>query len=152
MMTETDDAFVFQQAEGEDLDLSGASKVELGDGIIGLIAPTKGAKACADKPKQKALDTPTIPIASGSDAVPPDDNPHLAMARQTNVLLGSLIQEIQKLSQKFDEMIKVEAEDEGESETEEPSDAEMQEEKSLDLINKYRDNINQALKRMDINL
>jgi HK97 family phage prohead protease len=146
MMTESEDSFVFQQAEGEDLDLSGASKVELGDGIMGLIAPTKGAKACDDKPKQKAMGTPTIPIPSGSDAVPQDDNPHLNLARQTNVLLGALIQEIQKLSQKFDGMSapKMEAE---ESEDEE-ADEELT--KSLDLISKYRDNINQALKRMNI--
>jgi hypothetical protein len=146
MMTETDNSFVFQQAEGEDLDLSGASKVELGDGIMGLIVPTKGAKACSEKPKEKAMGTPTIPIAAGSDAVPQDDNPHLALARQTNVLLGSLIQEIQKLSQKFDEMSP------GKMEPEENEEEEADEEltKSLDLISKYRDNINQALKRMNI--
>jgi HK97 family phage prohead protease len=146
MMTESEDSFVFQQAEGEDLDLSGASKVELGDGIMGLIAPTKGAKACDDKPKQKAMGTPTIPIPSGSDAVPQDDNPHLNLARQTNVLLGALIQEIQKLSQKFDGMPAPK------EEPEEPED-EMEDDsltKSLDLISKYRDNINQALKRMNI--
>ena len=146
MMSETDDSFVFQQAEGEGLDLSGASKVELGDGIMGLIAPTKGAKSCNEKPKQKAMGTPTIPIPSGSDAVPQDDNPHLNLARQTNVLLGALIQEIQKLSQKFDGMPAPKMETE-ESEEDE-ADEEMT--KSLDLISKYRDNINQALKRMNI--
>lgn len=151
MMTETDDSFVFQQAEGENLDLSAASKVALGDGIMGLVAPTKGAKACGDKPEKKALDTPTIPIASGSDAVPPDDNPHLMIGKQTNVLLGALIQEVQKLSQKFDELNKLEAEDDSaEGETDGQTPEEMQAEKSLDLIIKYRDNINQALKRMDI--
>lgn len=146
MMTETENSFVFQQAEGSDLDLSGASKIELGDGIIGLCAPTKGAKACDDKPKQKAMGTPTIPIASGSDAVPTDDNPHLQLARQTNVLLGALIQEIQKLSQKFEGVDKPEEASEPEADDTETDGLT----KSLDLISKYRDNINQALKRMNI--
>lgn len=40
------------------------------------------------------------PMPSGSDAVQQDENPFLMQARQTNVLLGTLIQEIQMLSQK----------------------------------------------------
>lgn len=149
MMVESDSSFVFQQIDGEGLNLDDASKVELGDGITGLLIPSQGAKACGKKPEEKAAETPTIPIPSGADAVKPDDNPQLMAAKQTNVLLGSLIQEIQKLSQKFDEMAKIETSESDEENEMEDDDTENMN-KSLELLAKYRDNINQALKRMNI--
>lgn len=149
MMVESDSSFVFQQIDGEGLNLDDASKVELGDGITGLLIPSQGAKACGKKPKEKAAEAPTIAIPSGADAVKPDDNPQLMAAKQTNILLGALIQEMQKLSQKFDEMIKVEMSDSEEEEEMMPND-EGEITKSLELLTKYRNNINQALKRMNI--
>lgn len=160
---ETDEYFIFQQVEGESLDIAGSSQVKLGDGLIGLVAPSKGAKsddksddkACiTEKPKEKstkAEESPTIAIPSGSAAVPPDQNPHLEMMRQTNVLLGALIQEVQKLSEKI---VKIEAPKPTETEqqtteNEEEDDSEMESMKSLDKLSKVRDNIDQVLKRMN---
>ncbi len=167
---ENDEYFIFQQVEGEGIEVSEASTVKLGDGLMGLVAPSKGAKssetpdpkeemptdekACTEKPKEKSTkadETPTIAIPSGSAAVQPDQNPHLELMRQTNVLLGALIQEVQKLNEKI---VKYEPAKvaEGESESEEgemESEDGMDEIKSLDNISKFRDNIEQVLKRMN---
>ncbi len=52
--------------------------------------------------KQAAgVDNPvTEPVANSAEKV--DDNPHLALAKQTNVLLGQLIAELQMMSKKLD--------------------------------------------------
>ena len=80
-------------------------------------------KACGEKPKgdqQKAMP----PMASGAEALPPDDNPYLLLAKQQNALLGALIVEVQKMSQKLDgkqpepqqSTVEIEVDEEGEEE------------------------------------
>jgi hypothetical protein len=167
---ETEEYFIFQQAEGEGIEVGDAATVKLGDGLMGLVAPSKGAKssetpdpkeemqadekACTEKPKEKSTkadETPTIAIPSGSAAVQPDQNPHLELMRQTNVLLGALIQEVQKLNEKIVKYEPAKVAD-GELESEEgemESEDGMDEMKSLDNISKFRDNIEQVLKRMN---
>jgi len=59
-----------------------------------------GGKKSGSEGRTKAAQTDpnTAPISGGGDAtIPVDDNPYLAQARQTNVLLGVLIKEVQQM-------------------------------------------------------
>jgi HK97 family phage prohead protease len=136
-MSETDDAWMFAQAEG-DAEKSGV--VELGNGMTGFISQAPSDKIEPDQEEQeKSLPLP--PMASGTDAVGADENPYLLLAKQTNALLGSLIVEIQKMSAKMDGA-GVEKE---EPEVEE-TDGEMS--KRLEILTTFQQNINQRLQRM----
>jgi hypothetical protein len=97
------------------------------------------------EPKEKAIPMP--PMASGADAVGPDDNPHLLLAKQTNALLGALIVEIQKMSQKLDG---AEVEVETETETETPAEIPDETAKRLEILTTFKHNIKQSLQRMSV--
>jgi len=106
-MKEEGDNFVAEQAPADGFESLKA--VDLGDGCSAMMGkktaapldpatenPPEVAPAPeADKPiEAKAVTTPI-----GQDPeLGMDDNPHLMQSRQTNILLGTLIQEIQNLS------------------------------------------------------
>ncbi len=120
---ETDEAFVVLQSEGAKVD-EDCREFEIGDGVFAVVrmkapeavapeAPVpapesdteeaKMLKMTGRRPATKQNGSPTTPIAgSGSATIPVDDNPYLAEARNTNVLLGVLIQEIRGMSEKLD--------------------------------------------------
>jgi HK97 family phage prohead protease len=161
-MKETEEGYMFPQSD-EDSDIEKSSVLNLPNGIMAFAIPQNSdnisvsdtakeeeGKACGEMPKedeQKAMP----PIASGADALPPDDNPYLLLAKQQNALLGALIIEVQKMSQKLDgrqpepQEPKVEVEIEEEVETE---DTEEQMSKKLEILNTFRENINKSLQRM----
>jgi len=68
-----------------------------------------------DAPASKQAAMPT-----GDNAVGPNENPHLELAKQTNVLLGVLVSEIQKLSTKLEKVVEVSPEREDTEEVETP--------------------------------
>jgi HK97 family phage prohead protease len=59
-------------------------------------------------------------MPTGDNAVQPSENPHLELAKQTNVLLGVLVSEIQKLSTKLEKVVEVSPEPEDTNEEETP--------------------------------
>ena len=55
----------------------------------------------------KSMDTKQN-LPTGDNAVQPSENPHLELAKQTNVLLGVLVSEIQKLNTKLEKVVEPE--------------------------------------------
>jgi HK97 family phage prohead protease len=110
-------------------------------------------KQCGDKEKKSA------PIPTGADAVDNNTSPLLDLAKQTNVLLGTLISEVQKMNQSFEKLV-VKPIESGETE---PIDDQQQEEDQnqagdsqqsneemkacIERIRKNQDDLNMRLKR-----
>ncbi len=116
-----------------------------------------GAKGTtAGKTKAGHMDqSPTSMIPGGGSQDPSggmDDNPHLLVAKQTNVLLGALINEIQAMSKKLDGLVQAEAREAGEDggnkppQTQPPPQAEGA--KALDNLRDYVKDLNQRLKKL----
>jgi HK97 family phage prohead protease len=86
-----------------------------------------------------------------------DDNPYHALARQTNVLLGTLINEVQKMSTKMDGMVDLStklAQVEPKIEEEEkPAEQNNEQAKSIDMLSRFRtdfQDIDMRLKRLNV--
>lgn len=161
-MKESGEDYLFPQSEQE-ADMEKASALNLPNGIMAFAIPQNSdnisesdtpkedeEKACGEKPKedqQKAMP----PMASGAEALPPDDNPYLLLAKQQNALLGALIVEVQKMSQKLDgkqpepqqSTVEIEVDEEGEEEEDQE-----QMSKKLEILNTFRENINKSLQRI----
>lgn len=84
------------------------------------------------------------PMPSGADAVGQDENPYLMAARQTNALLGTLIVEIQKLS----DSLKGQAPKPEEPQTTSSDDPEQI--KALASLREYQQTIDMRLKRLGV--
>jgi HK97 family phage prohead protease len=94
-------------------------------------------------------------MAGGDSAVPPDQNPHLELAKQTNVLLGTLITEMQKVNQKLEMIAKEESQSETSSENTQPPSENTQppngqdEEKNLIAkLQKAQDDLRKRIARL----
>ena len=116
-------------------------------------AAEKEAKAAEEKQAQDPEVNPvTTPIQMGGDQ---PENPYLAIAQQSNVLLGTLISEIQKLSAKMDNISTVVPHDgDGKNSDDElktsetPADEQGKSKEDLDFEKKYLEDLNQRLKKL----
>ncbi|MEY2859136.1 MAG: Pectobacterium phage [Cyanobacteriota bacterium] len=85
-------------------------------------------------------------IPADQDAQSTQDTAEMVVAKTTNMLLTTLIQEVQKMSQKLDNAAALEQE---ESTVEEPGeDNEVESTQTLAMLTNYRDNLNQRLKKL----
>lgn len=106
-------------------------------------------KACGDK----ETDRKSAPIPTGSNAVDNNTSPALDLSRQTNVLLGALISEVQKMNQSIEKLV-VKPIESGETEpmteeSEEEGQTPEQEEamkSCVARIRKNQDDLNMRLK------
>ena len=90
------------------------SKHDLGEGVVamvGVLKPENSEAAEAPvveaQPAEKAAlppEGPTVPLTAQPDPSIQDNNPHLDLAKQTNVLLAQVVGELQILSKKLDGM------------------------------------------------
>lgn len=107
-------------------------------------------KGCGDKEKKS--------IPTGAEAVDNNTSPLLDLAKQTNVLLGALISEVQKMNQSFEKLVvkpieSSETETMEETQEESESQAENSEEENeemkacIERIRKNQDDLNMRLKR-----
>jgi HK97 family phage prohead protease len=247
-MSENDEGYVFEQSPGEGLDLEKATKMDLGDGVMAVICPTKpkdsgqGAESGesnddkksadgkqgdetdgkegdgaaktegdgkeenadqneADEPKSVSeLLSSALAMVQGKEGMDDlvklleqaatqakdgakggsviaiikrvndelaalgikniegtDDNPYLALAGQTNVLLGTLIKEIQGMSGKLDglaDLTLAKAKEEGEAEEMDDADSEAGKDdetaKGFDTLRTYRRDLDTKLKRLGV--
>jgi HK97 family phage prohead protease len=177
--SETDEAYVFVQIPADQVKPDEGVLVDLGSGVYVMVAPKVGAgeqeapetaeeETEAEVVEESATEEEKIeeekslehPATKGVDAGPTDDNPYLELSRQTNVLLGTLINAVQTMSSKLDGITDITlevAKDQGEESVEEPKEGEDKEEgkddeevsKSLDLIRDYHSRLDANLKRLD---
>lgn len=150
------------------------SELDLGDGVVAII----GVRQSDSEPEEsvdeqpvdemgmdeeetdsksagvkQANDDPGTPIPGGGDAtIVNDENPHLAQARQTNVLLGVLIEEMRGISQKLDGASNIKTEPQSEDETvgeEEKGGHEEDEEKQKAIIENIARYMETTKKRLE---
>lgn len=154
--------------------------LDLGDGISALVGVRQGAdKEMEEEPKEpeedmgeekecedeeKSLKTPSkrvdsskkdsgAPISGGGDAtIGMDENPHLAQARQTNILLGVLIEEMRGISSKLtgansEKIEEPKQEEEIEEEKMNEEDEEMSK-SIMDNLDRFVDSIDKRLKKI----
>ncbi len=93
--------------------------------------PTEDEKPMEDEEKIKALgEAPPAPIPTGSPAMGGVENPSIDLQKQTNVLLGALISEIQKMSEMIQKLVVVE---EKPNDYMEPPSSELEQAEELQL-------------------
>lgn len=89
-------------------------------------------------------------IPADQDAQSIQDSAEMVVAKTTNMLLTTLIQEVQKMSQKLDNAAALEQEEMATEEPEEATEEDNEEEstQTLAMLTNYRDNLNQRLKKL----
>lgn len=152
---EDDEHYSFTQKGGELYE--GETEMELEDGAVVMLGkmkpPEEESPPEEDKPEEtKALD-PEDPeckkaaIPAASDGMPAvDESPAYEQARQTNVLLGQLVQEIQAMSAKLDKIVTTPPA--AEEETVEPEMDEMSKKMLSDGLNRLA-KIKERLRQYD---
>jgi HK97 family phage prohead protease len=109
-----------------------------------------GTKKSNSTERQKAVapDPNTAPISGGGDGnMPVDDNPYLAQARQTNVLLGSLIKEVQQMCMLMQAQQKVPEKGSEYPMTEEQTNEEMSK-SVMDNLREYSEKLELKLRKL----
>lgn len=91
-------------------------------------------------------------MTKGVDGQPIDDNPYLTLARQTNVLLATLLNETQGMSKKLDGLadLSVKLATEDSTEGGDGTDGQGDLAKGLDELATYRRNLETSLKRLGV--
>lgn len=125
---------------------------EMSEEEKGCSTTEEDKKGCGDKENKSA------PIPTGAEAVDNNTSPLLDLAKQTNVLLGALISEVQKMNQSFEKLVvkpiessetetieETEDESENQAENSETDDEEMK--ACIERIRKNQDDLNMRLKR-----
>jgi HK97 family phage prohead protease len=116
--------------------------------------PLEESKGCGNKEDEKEIKS--APIPTGSNAVDNNTSPALDLSRQTNVLLGALISEVQRLNQSMEKLV-VKPMESGETETMTNESEESEEEAQplqddeemksfIARIRKNQDDLNMRLK------
>ena len=141
---ENDSFFVVHQTDSE-MYTEGEAALDLGDGVTALVGVKKSTtKECGDEHEEKMEDEELEEkmedpdeeksiqtkeaIAANDDGLPKmDENPMYQQVRQTNVLLGALIEEIKTMSQKLDKIVVSEPTEPEEVKMEEASEDEDEE-------------------------
>ena len=85
-------------------------------------------------------------MASGDAAVPGDQNPHIELAKQSNVLLGVLIAEMQKVNLRLEKLVEVEPTGENQDTTT-PPPANEEAKNIIAKIQKSHDDLRKRLER-----
>lgn len=163
---ETEGSFRLRQKQPADFDPDTFRVMEIKPGIKLVMGKIKEEdKACASEDKEKektesdvstkseVVPAPTVtaPIPTGGAATAPDSNPLLDLQKQTNVLLGALISEVQALNKQVEQLAnppreEYEKEPEMSQETPMPmSDSGLQ--KSIDAIRKNQEDLSRRLKK-----
>lgn len=162
---ETEESLRLRQKQPGDFDPDSFRVMEIKPGIKLVMGKIKEEeKACKpeDEEKEKSqtdistkaelppAPTPTAPIPTGSAATAPDSNPLLDLQKQTNVLLGALISEIQRLNQQVEKIANPPKEDyEREQETvpQAPIIEDSGLQKSINAIRKNQEDLSRRLKK-----
>jgi hypothetical protein len=164
-VAESEESYTFLQNPAEGLDMEKAQVQDLEGGLKVTICPPKVSEAPAEAPAEQPkadepVNTETAKAANVADQKNidgTDDNPYHALARQTNVLLGTLINEVQKMSVKLDGMVDLSSKlaqlESTEAETEETEAPENSEAKNIDLLSLFRKDLREVdtrLKRLNV--
>lgn len=164
-VAESEEAYTFLQNPADGLDMEKAQVQDLEGGLKVTVCPPKVSEAPSEAPaEQPKAETPVntetakaANVADQKNLDGTDDNPYHALARQTNVLLGTLINEVQKMSVKLDGMVDLSSKlaqlESTESETEETEAPENSEAKNIDLLSLFRKDLREVdtrLKRLNV--
>lgn len=134
---EEENSWIAVVADPEKFDMEKAEEVDLGDGAFAVVAPIKSAEPMSDDDEGEGEgdeDSPKDDEGEGDEknTAPPqtkgdqiDDNPYLHEARQTNILLGTLIREIQTMSGKLDGLVEITTDQNREKPIDEEPDDDM---------------------------
>lgn len=145
-VTEDDSNFIVAQGNRDEFG-EGETAVDLGDGVTALVGVKKPGEKSEEPEEAKSMDDPEeekaadcedtkeadpekekAAMGGASDGLPNmDENPMYQQVRQTNVLLGALIDEIKGMSAKMDKLVVTEPG--GEPEEVEEEELETDEEK-----------------------
>jgi HK97 family phage prohead protease len=87
-------------------------------------------------------------MAGGDNAVPPDQNPHLELAKQTNVLLGTLITEMQKVNQKLEMVVNEESQGETTEVSTQPPPDRDEAKNLIAILQKSQDDLRKRIARL----
>jgi HK97 family phage prohead protease len=87
-------------------------------------------------------------MAIGDNAVPADQNPHLELAKQTNVLLGTMIMEMQKVNQKLEMIAKEESPSSASGESTQPPSDQDEEKNLIAKLQKAQDDLRKRIARL----
>lgn len=145
---ETGDSIRLRQKDPSEFDDSTFRTVPITEGItsvMGKLKPTKSITPAAVK-----AEVVGTPIPTGAGAMPQDSNPMIDLQKQTNILLGALISEIQKISAQIQqEAIAEPTEIPSVPPTEEPNIIDQQLQKSIDAIRKNQEDLTARLKKFN---
>lgn len=125
---ETEASFTLNQRSTEDFVEGSLRTIQLAKGVQAVMGQVKSIEAADEKQAEQedGDDAPTVPIKTENTE---DDfgNPHLETAKQTNVLLGQLISEIQQLRAQVVQMSASPSEEKDENESSDENNLENEE-------------------------
>lgn len=170
-----DGSWVVEVNSGEGLDLENGYMLDMGNGVMAHVVPKMGETSetaeaedvedveqelSADVDDEKNMDEGKDEDSEdkedeksikGVDNI--DDNPYLELSRQNNVLLGTLINEIQQMSKKLDGVVQssvtLAKESQMEDDEKEPTDEESEKSSHAALM-KYRRDLDMKLKKLNV--
>ena len=90
---------LFASAEFTAMDLGGGVRA-----MVGVMKPENSESAEMEEKAAPVQEAPTVPVTATPDPSMVQENPYLDLAKQTNVLLAQVVNELQIVSKKLDGM------------------------------------------------